>query len=413
MRIAHVAVEIVPSAAGAYVGGLVKSLATTARAQAAAGHDVEIVTTDIHGRLNGHADGPGLRTIPVQTFGEYGSLPFAGSFVARATRELRERHAARPYDVIHVHSAYASLAGAVYLMRGLGAPTAFTLYSPNFGLVPGHSCNGHAGLSGQRMAAGFLGAADRTIVPSESLRGRLGRLGVNPADVSLVPPALDGTFLEDLPSRAEARPALGLPADRPILLYLGNFSTWKGVHDLLDALADVRRTHPEVLLVTAWGEPYEWRGNDREGIQRLIRDLDLADAIRQVGIVEDVRVLLRAADGLVSPFHCTCKVLDYPLSILEAMACGTPVISTRVGGIPELIGDRERGVLVPPRDPSALGAAIRGLLDGPEAAASMSVRGAEWVSGRFRPDLVNEALESLYRELRERTRPGDAHPSPR
>ena len=410
MRIAHVAVEIVPSGPGAYVGGLVKNLATIAEAQAVAGHDVDIITTDIRGRGAANGRGRGFRVRPVRTMGEYGSFVFAGSFVTGAARELTRAHRMDPYDVVHVHSAYASLAGIRYALSGVDAPSAFTLYSPNFGLLPGHSCNGSFLRNGDRVAAAMLHGFDRTAVPSHSLRARLLDMGLDGDRVSIVPPALDPGLFGALPEKEAARPALWLPPDVPVLLYLGNFSTWKGVHDLLRAIEMVLKAHPEAILLTAWGEPYEWSGNVRGEILDLMDRLGVASAVRQVGILDDVRLALRAADILVSPFHCTCKVLDYPLSILEAMACERAVISTSVGGIPEVLGDGDRGVLVPPRDPTRLAGAITELLDDPVRARIVAARGAEWALARFRPDLVNEALQSLYRELREGPRPGDAHP---
>ena len=113
----------------------------------------------------------------------------------------------------------------------------------------------------------------------------------------------------------------------------------------------------------------------------------------------DVETLLRAADLLVSPFECTCKVLDYPLSILEAMACERPVISTNVGGIPELLDGGERGILVEPRDRTALVRAIRAILEDPSRAQAIGRSGARWVRDRAGPESVLASVMSVYGEV--------------
>ncbi|MGQ0797176.1 MAG: glycosyltransferase family 4 protein [Methanobacteriota archaeon] len=394
MRIAHVGVEIVPSEGRAFVGGLVKNVATIAAFQAAHGHAIDIVTTDLRGK---GADGSLGRLRTVSTYGRYGSMLFAASFVRGAARELRLEDRGGNVDVVHVHSAYAALGVLGGRMRSIRAPKIFSLYSPNFRALPGHDCNGSR--PRRRVARRALASFDAVVVPSDHLRQRALAAGVPEHAIVQVPPALDPSMLGSLPSREEARATLGLPLDRPVVAFLGNFSPWKGIEDLLRAMRAVHRDFPEALLLTAWGEPYAWSGNRRGSVMALVSELGLAGAIRELGIVPDVRTALRAADVLVAPFRCTCKVLDYPLSILEAMSCERAVIGTRVGGVPEILADGARGALVEPRDVGGLAAAIEATLEDPNEARAVGMRAAHWARARFRPEAVSRDLDALYERL--------------
>ncbi len=401
MRVCHVGVEIVPTSEGAFVGGLVKNVVTLAKRQAEQGHEPEIVTSNVNNSIeNGQRLSYG-RVHRVNTWGRYGSMAFAATFIAGAALEIRSAHRRRPFDIVHVHSAYSSLGTIANLLKGVKVPKIFSLYSPNLGFWPGHYCRGPSLLSRRLTKRYSLEAFDATIVPSANLRAHLTSLGIREEKVAQIPPALAPAMFDPLPSREKTRKGLNIPRDSPVVLYVGNYSPWKGIEVLLRAIERIRRDFPDVILLTAWGEPYQWSGNRRGSILALIDRLGLGDVVRQVGIVEDVRRLYRAADTLVSPLQCTCKVLDYPLSILEAMACERPVISTTVGGIPEIVGRDGHGVLVEPRDVSSLTEAIEMLLREPRVALSMGRRGSKWVYERFRPESVWSRLEALYTQLRE------------
>ena len=399
MRIGHVGVEAVPASNGAFIGGLVKNLVTISEAQVARGHDVHIFTSDVGNVFVSHQVTPFGRIEQVETAGSYGSLPFAASFIAAAASRIRNAHREAPFDVIHIHSAYALFGAIVHLLRNIQAPKVFSLYSPNFGMIPGHDCNGKSAFLRGLFARLSLRAFDAMIVPSRSLRSSVIRLGIDAEKVTQVVPALTASMFSSLPSRDEARRELGLPADARVLLYLGNYSDWKGIDELLLALPRVRHAFPATVLLTAWGERYRWGGNRRESVLARIDRLGLGSAIHQVGIVTDVRIILRASDILVSPFRCTCKVLDYPLSILEAMACERPVVSTEVGGIPELLDAGDRGILVGPRDVPGLTEAIEALLSAPGMASGLGLHGAAWVRERFRPEIAARELDAIYAQV--------------
>lgn len=412
MRIAHLGVEILPAANGAFVGGLVKDVATLAAAQRRRGDDVDVYTTDVRATYRDGQDAVHGRIHPIPTRGTYGSFLFASTFMTRGARALRAAHRERPYDLIHVHSAYAVFASLGKLLGGIDAPKVFSLYSPNFRTIPGHDCNGASHLGGEAIARRALRSFDLVVAPSANLRTRLLRIGVPADKVAEIPPALDPVFLSPPPEKRAAKRTMGLDDGTPRVLFVGNYSPWKGVEVLLHSVARLRRSGRDVRLVTAWGEPYDWGGNRRDQVLGLVKRLGLEHAVDQVGIVPDIRTLLRAADVLASPFLCTCKVLDQPLSVLEAMACDTPVIGTDVGGVPELLGREGRGTVVPPGRPDLLADALDRALADPDGAGRQGTAGGRWARTHADPERVLGALDALYARLGTAARSSGVHPAP-
>jgi len=96
----------------------------------------------------------------------------------------------------------------------------------------------------------------------------------------------------------------------------------------------------------------------------------------------------------------------FPLVLIEAMALGIPIVSTAVGGIPELVDDGETGLLVPPRDPAALGEALLALLDDAVRHKAMGERAVAHVRGHFRIEQMARDLELLYERVVAEPGPG-------
>jgi glycosyltransferase involved in cell wall biosynthesis len=219
------------------------------------------------------------------------------------------------------------------------------------------------GLRRSRDAA--LRRATRVICPSAYLREMAVSWGVPPERALVIPnPAPD---LPLLPTRDEARAAVGV--DGPTLAFAGRIGRQKSLEVGLEALARVAG----VSLLVAGDGP------EREEMERRAGDLRLGGRARFLGPLprEDVLWLFRAADA--SLLSSTWE--NFPHTVVESLAVGTPVIATRVGGVPEVVTDGENGLLVPPSDAGALAAAIhrfygeRGLRERLATAAAPSVAG--------------------------------------
>ena len=222
----------------------------------------------------------------------------------------------------------------------------------------------------------------------------LSSLGV-PADrIHIVTNGVNEFYLEE-PSRAEmieARTKFGLKDD-PILLYMGSFHGYKGLDVFLSSLKSV--TRPIQAVVAG----------------RFKNDGEREDVLKQAGVTEEdaksivftnavtnaeLRALYHAADLFVYP----TKGDTLPLVILEAMACGLPIVSTTVGGIPFMV-EPEQGILVPPEDASAVAKAVNLLLADPQRRRAMGESGARNVRSRFRWSLAAERAVEGYEAILE------------
>jgi glycosyltransferase involved in cell wall biosynthesis len=144
-------------------------------------------------------------------------------------------------------------------------------------------------------------------------------------------------------------------------------------------------------------------GPCREELDRLAVELGVADRITFLGELRDVPAVLRRASMFVLPSRSE----GIPLTVLEAMACGLPVVATRVGGLPEVVDDGVTGMLVPPADPAALAAAMRAIRDDPRYGDQLGLAGRRRVEEYFSVRRMVAQYEQLYREeLDSGRRPG-------
>lgn len=187
-------------------------------------------------------------------------------------------------------------------------------------------------------------------------------------------------------SKAAARKALGLPLDKPLLLFLANkgaSAIFKDFNTLARALHLVRAQRPDCMLVTVGGIP------SKEVTESLPDDTFFMPYETDRAAIAN---FYRAADVFC---HAT-KADVCPLTVLESQACGTPVIATRVGGIPEIVEDGQTGILVRAGDAEGFAAAIRSLLDFPRWQKVMGDQAVELVKRRFTPATQVGAYERVF-----------------
>jgi glycosyltransferase involved in cell wall biosynthesis len=193
------------------------------------------------------------------------------------------------------------------------------------------------------------------------------------------------------------------PRDRPTVFFLGRLSEPKGVWDLLAAVRPVAEQVPNVRFVV--GGTAEFPAVEAE-IARAAAEPGLGARVEFPGTLTGDQKLaaFAAADVFCLPSHLE----NQPVVLLEAMAAGLPVVSTRVGTIPELVSDGVEGFLIAPRDRDALTAQLVRLLGDPELRAGMGSRGRARVASEFdRPVVVARLvgeLQALARPLPERSR---------
>lgn len=187
----------------------------------------------------------------------------------------------------------------------------------------------------------------------------------------------------------DLRAELGIAPQVPLIGLVGVLRPQKAVHVLLRAIAALRPETPDVQALVV-GE-----GPERARLERLAAELSVADAVRFLGHRSDVPALLRALDIAV----CSSDYEGSPLAVLEYMEAGLPIVSTAVGGIPDLIESGVHGLLVPAEDPPALASAVAELLREPQRARQMGAQARARRLAEFDFDAMVRRIEALYDEL--------------
>ena len=184
------------------------------------------------------------------------------------------------------------------------------------------------------------------------------------------------------------RARLGFTPDDLVIGTVGRLDHQKGTTYFLQAAAHVHRLRPKTRFVVA-GD-----GHLLDEHRAEARVLGIGDRTTFTGFCEDVATLQSAFDMQVFPSLWE----GTPLTLFEAMSMGLPIVSTAVDGLAEVLRHRENALLVPPRDPEALAAAMLELADHPALGAELAAR-AEQDSRRFDVCATVRELESIYREL--------------
>jgi glycosyltransferase involved in cell wall biosynthesis len=252
-------------------------------------------------------------------------------------RSLRAAH----YDCLLASWAYPDAAAAGWLARRLGIPYVVKVH--------GSDLNVQANRAWRRpQIRSALRHAGAVIAVSRGLADKAVALGAEASRVHVVYNGVDPVLFARR-SRSEARVRLGLSADAPLLLYVGNLKASKGCLDLLEAFPAVLAARPKARLI------YVGAGPERAAMLERAAALGCTGRVQWVDAVPHAALgdWFNAADLLCLPSHNE----GVPNVVLEAMACGTPVVASDVGGIPEVVPEYA-GILVPPHAPAALSAAL-------------------------------------------------------
>jgi sugar transferase (PEP-CTERM/EpsH1 system associated) len=237
----------------------------------------------------------------------------------------------------------------------------------------------------------LLQRRDRVVGVGEAVREALIRNeGIPPQRVEVIYNGIDlAPFSPDgVSPPAEVRREIGVGAEDLVILQVARLDYLKDHATAVRTLAHVARHRPDARLLLA-GE-----GPEREGIEKLIREHDLGRHVLLLGQRTDVPRLLAAADL----FLLTSISEGIPLTVIEAMAAGLPVVATGVGGLAEVVEEGKTGLLAPAGDHAALARDLLRLAEDPGLRAEMGRRGRERAFARFSEDQMVERYRQLYNE---------------
>ncbi len=296
-----------------------------------------------------------------------------GAWDVRATLRLASVVRRERIDLVHTHSSVDAWVGGC-AARLAGVPVVRSRHVS----IPIRS-----GLNPV-----YTWLADRVVTSGEAIRELMLAGGVRPGAVVTLPAGVDLTaFAAGRPGDAALREVDGA---RPVIGSIAMFRGSKGHQHLLDAFCALRGEYGDARLLLV-GD-----GIRRQWVEGLVAERGLAGAVRFAGFRRDVASLLRLMDCFVL---ASTRTEGVPQSLLQAMAVGVPVVSSAIGGVPEVVVDRETGLLVPPGDPSALAAAIREVLRDPAAARRRADSARRLVETRYSRDLCVDRLIALYEDL--------------
>lgn len=242
----------------------------------------------------------------------------------------------------------------------------------------------------------ILRRAAAFVAMSSELERELVEAGVPGSRIHRIPNAVDVERFA--PAGRERRSAvrhdLGVPPHARLLVYTGRLVEYKGLPELVAAWPDVVASTPEARLALV-GEG----GGDLAACETELRErvdaLGVASSVRFAGAVEDVVPWLHAADGFVFPSRDEA----FGLSLVEAMACGLPVVTTRAGGLADIVTPGEDGLAVAAGDGVALRDAMTRLVAGGPAVEAMGERARRTVEDRYARGPVLDDWQRLLRDV--------------
>ena len=400
MRICFVSRRYWPAVSGmsAYAENLLRHLVRQ-------GHDVTMISQyrgDPVGRAV-YGGGPpppgripdGVRVVALEAHGEQAvadGLPadFEAD-VDTMTATIAALHADEPFDLLHAQYAYPNGLAVLRAAHALSLPAVVSVQGGD-GHWVGTCCATHRDL-----VRAVFAQAPALVIGSPSFAAEVSERHEVPPDRWTVVPG--GTDTERfVPARTP-----GTLSSPPTLLYHGRVDARKGVLDLLDAVAEIASSGRDLRLVVSGIGP------DTDAVAARVTELGLDDRVEQLGYTayEQAHEVYARGDVFVSPTYAE----GFSNTVLEAMACGLPVVSTDVVGVRDCVRHLDNGYLVAPKEPSELAAGIVAVLDDDALRLGMATRALDEVRARWSWPVIAGELTDVYDRVREAAARGDTVPA--
>lgn len=321
--------------------------------------------------------------------GKYASIKYFIEYTLKTIFLIRKINRNDKIDIIHGHSGHPAL-GFTTALSGLftGIPTVHTFYcpiNPNNNLIIIYRF--------------FISRLKTIIAISENVQTSLIKAGIPKDKIQIIPVVIDFSEYKWKANRISIRNQLQINNDEFVILYLGNLTTTKGIDNVLKAINKVKENKYSFKLIS--GIELSHTGNDKrkKEIFEMISKFNLNDYIIELGLIQNVSDIINASDIIVAPFQHTFDVADYPLTVLEGMAVGIPVITTGVGGIPEIIINEKTGFLVNYDDYIDLAEKIMYLMNESSIKKEIGKNASIFVRKKFSEDAILELTKQMYTEI--------------
>lgn len=387
LRICFISRRFLPAISGMsiYALNLVRELVDC-------GHDVTMISQYRNDRAGASVYGggpppgiPGATVVGCESLGEQrvndGQPASFEQDIEDLVAAVEREHRRRPFTLIHAQYGYPCGLAALEASRRLGLPNVVSIQGGD-----GHWVGTCCGTHKQAMLA-VLGHAGALLIGSRSFAEEVqGHHGTPLERFTLVPGATDTRRFHP---RDESR--LGALREPPVLLYHGRVDARKGVLELLDALRMLVREGRRLKLVVSGIGP------DVEAVRARVAESGLKEHVELSGHAsyENAPEVYRRGDLFVSPTYAE----GFSNTILEAMATGLPIVSTRAVGVVDCLTDERNALLVPPRDARALAHAIARMLDDAELRARLARTALAEVRELYSWRAVGRQIQRVYSRL--------------
>jgi D-inositol-3-phosphate glycosyltransferase len=313
------------------------------------------------------------------------------------------------YDVIHSHYWLSGLA-ARDLAPAWGAPIVHMFHT--LGQMKNSVASTPEEWETERRIRGeqeVMAIADRLVAATPLERAQMVWLyGADAAKIDVVPCGVDLDLFSPIP-QDEAKQMLGLPLERCVILFVGRIEPLKGIDTLLRAIALIAPEMPcwrdELAVVIIGGAPgagIEQVSAELARLEQLRAELGIEDLVTFQGAKDQDKLVYyySAAEMTVMPSHYE----SFGMVALESMACGTPVVASKVGGLAFNVQDGQTGFLVPDGDAEMLASRIRQLLKDRELREKLGQQASRW-AGRYGWPAIADQILDLYEQARPVARP--------
>ena len=367
----------------ASVGGSGVVATELALALADRGHEVHLVSADLPFRWRWGTPGLSFERVDTPSYPLFREPQYLIALTNTLVRVSRERR----LDVLHAHYAVPH-ATAAYLARQIlstnhDAPpprTVTTLHGTDITLVGSDAS--YAGVVGFSIEQ-----SDAITAVSASLKRDTEAALKIRTEISVIPNFLDRQVWMKRPDPS-LRERLSAAESRAVVVHVSNFRPVKRIGMVVDIFGRIRGRIPARLVMIG-------DGPDRPAAERQVSAMGLAGDVEFVGEQQDLVPWLSTADAFLLP----SSQESFGLAALEAMACGVPVVASRVGGIPEVIQDGRTGFLCDPVDPAGMADRAIALLTDRGRREAMGREAADDVRARFSADAVVPRYEAVYEQV--------------
>lgn len=358
------------------------------KALATRGHEIHFIAYSMPFRLGNVTEQLFFHEVAVNTYPLFEYPPYSLSLTSKMVDVVRYEK----LDLLHVHYAIPHAASAVMARDILAThdiriPIVTTLHGTDITIV------GHDPSFAPVVEYSIRESDGVTAVSDYLKKETLSRFDVQP-DIEVIPNFIDTTRFRRL-NKNHFRQAL-CPNAEKVLVHVSNFRPVKRATDTVHVLHRIRQDGVAAMLLLVGDGP------DRVPAEHLARELGVYEHIRFLGKQEPVEEILSIADV----FLMTSGSETFGLAALEAMACGVPVVSTDIGGLPELIVDGESGFLCPLGDIDALTEATRKILGNDDLHAKMSEAALRRAVDNFDQEIIVPRYESYYERVCEKVLAG-------